>query len=574
MQARERQGCYLSSMSMRWDPLLAAAFAAELDARLRKARVRALHLDGESRQVHLFLRDATLVFELHPREGWVSLLDPAEPFPDAIPMPARIRGVSALEDESALVLDIQRIRGRGEGWQLYVEWIGNRWNAAAVGHRSGTIQHVLTSRKERTRELAVGAAYAPPPSTGRAGVDGELDSDIWNEILAQGGPSQKERRRALLSGVAWTSSLNVELFLEGDGLAEWREVRDPDRWAAFLVEAPAGPRPYPIPLPPAVSVPFPGLIEAMSKARAAWKERLDDEGGPEDRLGSERMLLLPPGLVDRVREKISRSEAKSRGLRRELERAPDPRPVRARGDLILARFGEIPRGEESVTVLDFEGVAVEIELDPTLEPQGNAKRHYDEAARLERARRELPSRIRNAEEETLEWIALLEGLESGQMDPAEGLRRLGPDPARRRTGAARGPSLPYRRFRSSGGLEIRVGRGSKQNDELTFRHSAPDDVWLHTRQAPGAHVILRWTAEGNPPRRDLVEAATLAALHSEARHSGSVPVDWTRRKYVRKPRKAPAGSVIPSRVETLFVAPDPDLPDRLRPPSGAERPSS
>jgi predicted ribosome quality control (RQC) complex YloA/Tae2 family protein len=109
-----------------------------------------------------------------------------------------------------------------------------------------------------------------------------------------------------------------------------------------------------------------------------------------------------------------------------------------------------------------------------------------------------------------------------------------------------------------------VGRGARQNDDLTFHHSAPDDIWLHVREAPGAHVILRWGREGNPPARDLEEAAVLAALGSDARHAGVVPVDWTRRKYVRKPRKAAPGAVIPGRVQTLFVEPDPGVEERLR----------
>ena len=98
--------------------------------------------------------------------------------------------------------------------------------------------------------------------------------------------------------------------------------------------------------------------------------------------------------------------------------------------------------------------------------------------------------------------------------------------------------------------------GARHNDELTFRYSAPDDIWLHARHAAGAHVILRWLKPGNPPARDLEEAAVLAAVHSRARTSASVPVDWTRRKHVRKPRGAAPGAVVPQRVSTLFVEPD------------------
>ena len=79
------------------------------------------------------------------------------------------------------------------------------------------------------------------------------------------------------------------------------------------------------------------------------------------------------------------------------------------------------------------------------------------------------------------------------------------------------------------------------------------------RPAAGAHVILRWgNREQNPPEADLRDAALAAADFSEARSSGLVAVDWTRRKYVRKPRKAAAGAVVPDRVKTLFVEPDPD----------------
>jgi len=103
-------------------------------------------------------------------------------------------------------------------------------------------------------------------------------------------------------------------------------------------------------------------------------------------------------------------------------------------------------------------------------------------------------------------------------------------------------------------LEIRVGRSSRANDDLTFRHSSPNDIWLHARSVPGSHVILRWAnPQGSPPARDLEEAARLAAYHSKARTSAIVPVDWTRRKYVRKPRGAPPGAVVPQRVRTLFV---------------------
>jgi predicted ribosome quality control (RQC) complex YloA/Tae2 family protein len=116
---------------------------------------------------------------------------------------------------------------------------------------------------------------------------------------------------------------------------------------------------------------------------------------------------------------------------------------------------------------------------------------------------------------------------------------------------------------------VRVGRTSKDNDRLTFGNSLPSDVWLHARSVPGSHVILRWAGEGAPPARDLEEAATLAALFSKARTSGTVAVDWTRRKHVRKPRGAPPGRVSILHAKTVFVEPDPGMEERLRADFGA-----
>ena len=144
---------------------------------------------------------------------------------------------------------------------------------------------------------------------------------------------------------------------------------------------------------------------------------------------------------------------------------------------------------------------------------------------------------------------------------------IAPEPApgsgKRTQSAAR---EPFRRFELGAGWFALVGRSNAENDDLTFRHSAPGDVWLHARHSAGAHVVLRWAGPGNPPARDLEEAGALAALHSKARTSSSVPVDWTLRKYVRKPRQAAPGAVVPDRVKTIFVRPDPELRERLADP--------
>ena len=106
------------------------------------------------------------------------------------------------------------------------------------------------------------------------------------------------------------------------------------------------------------------------------------------------------------------------------------------------------------------------------------------------------------------------------------------------------------------GYEILVGKGDAENDRLTFGLAAPRDLWLHAQGVGGSHVVLR--TGGRPdtvPRPVLEKAAALAALHSKARHSGLVPVIWTERRYVRRPRKAPPGTAVCLREQNLFVEP-------------------
>jgi predicted ribosome quality control (RQC) complex YloA/Tae2 family protein len=276
-----------------------------------------------------------------------------------------------------------------------------------------------------------------------------------------------------------------------------------------------------------------------------------------------RTVALPPDLLLSLERALVQAERRVSRLRAELAAVEDPGELRALGDLLLARLATVPTGAAEAVLQDFEGNSVTVALDPSLPPHQNAQSFYAQASRAERAAARLPDLIQNAEATVADLEHLLDRARSGDTTPDEVRMALPPvvTPSQDRSAE---PAVPYRVYRSSGGLEIRVGRGARHNDALTFHHAAPDDIWLHARHAAGAHVVMRWTDPGNPPARDLEEAAVLAALHSRSRTSGSVPVDWTRRKYVRKPRGSAPGTVIPQRVKTVFVAPDADVEERLK----------
>jgi predicted ribosome quality control (RQC) complex YloA/Tae2 family protein len=273
--------------------------------------------------------------------------------------------------------------------------------------------------------------------------------------------------------------------------------------------------------------------------------------------------ILPPELLAGLEQAADAALRRRTSLEVEYSGLEDPRELRARADLLLARFAVVPPGSARVALEGFAGEPTAIDLDPGLSVQENATALYERARRSERAAERLPALIAEAEANAASFQSLLDRACAGHASVDEIREALPPGRALRRGRGDTATLLPYRRYRSSGGLEIRVGRGARHNDDLTFHHSAPGDAWMHAREASGAHVVLRWGKPGNPPARDLEEAAVLAALNSKARTSEIVPVDWTFRKHVRKPRGARPGTVVIERAKTLFVEPDPEVEKRL-----------
>ena len=578
-------------MGIRYDSLLARALAREILDRRRGVRIAGLRMASGRRAVELAFEDGSrLVAMLHPLHGHVLELGPDAPASGVEGKAVRTGRLSLVDarapaDERALLLTFGDRAGRP--WEmLAIELQSRRWNAVhcrrtepdADERPAWRIEAALLARDAGDRSLRRGASYAPPSSARRAVAAPPSEAE-WAAVLAG---NEADRRQAVLRTWAWTSALNVDWILAGsdpvETYARYRALHAlaaaPSRGPAasdapgtpprpaFVLDRPWGPQPYPHPVG-AGSGSAAGLLTAAAQLLAPG-------GGPAPALRA-----LPAAATDdddgdeavqirrRLQARRKRHRRRAAALERQLAAAGPPDEPRLLGQILLARKEEVPKGASAVTLPDFDGAPREIALDPARDAVTNAEALFDEARRRERALERLPGAIATARERAAEFDAHLERLaESG---PSDALwAAAGGKPVRTRAGGTRagGPELrvPYTRLRSSGGLEIRVGRGARDNDDLTFRHSAPDDIWLHASQASGAHVILRWGRRNeNPPRRDLLEAATAAAVHSGARHSRTAPVIWTRRKYVRKPRKSPPGTVTPDRVQTIFVEPDSDL---------------
>ena len=281
--------------------------------------------------------------------------------------------------------------------------------------------------------------------------------------------------------------------------------------------------------------------------------------------------LTPEELAD-AKARVRRLERALRAVEMDWEEASTAPQARREAEALAAYLTRVPRGVAKVEVPDPRDPSIKLalELDPKLPPHENANRAFRRANKLERALEAIPARRVLLIDELVKARAQLERLEAGERPddlPTGPMTRgsLSPaKPARAALGptATRGAEVPAklqpRRYRTSDGdWEIWIGRTNEGNDYLTHRLARPEDYWFHVQGSPGSHVVLRRGKGKDEPSKDtLREVASWAAFFSRQKTSGTVPVMWTRKKYVRKPRGSKPGLAEVMRDEkTIFVRP-------------------
>lgn len=308
-------------------------------------------------------------------------------------------------------------------------------------------------------------------------------------------------------------------------------------------------------------------------------------------------------LLRQARDRVTRRMDK---LAVELALHRQATAQRQMGEILVAHQRAVPRGAAEAVLPDPygpPGATRTIPLDPALSAAGNAERYFRRARRGARGEALTAERLAASRRE-LDRIGDLEKVLEDAASPealdalAAAVRRLGrvpgprfrvpgpqvevkPRPSGRSSarggrpaaegrGRDRGDAVARlaRRFLSSDGFPILVGRNNAANDELTLHVARPDDLWLHVEGHGGSHVVIRRGDRPEVPRQTLLEAAQLAAYYSQARGQRKVPVHYTLRKYVRKPKGAKPGLVTITQEKAILATPDPALVRRLAAAAG------
>ena len=297
-------------------------------------------------------------------------------------------------------------------------------------------------------------------------------------------------------------------------------------------------------------------------------ELLDDFYFERDRINrinhrGHELIKLLNNLVERTSRKLALQ-------REELKRCEDKDTLKLYGELILANLYRLTKG---VTYYEVENYynnceIIRIPCNPALSPTENQKKYYKDYRKSQTAEKMLAGLIEDGENEIVYLESVLDELSRADTDSEISAIRLELQNGgyiKNLKGKKQKPpkELPPIEFMSSDGFKILVGRNNIQNDKLSLKSAAKNDMWLHAQKIPGSHVII--VGDGKEISDESIEeAAVIAAYYSKAKDSSLVPIDYTRVKALKKPNGAKAGMVIYHEYWTIITKPDKDLVEKLR----------
>ncbi|RYG26165.1 fibronectin-binding domain-containing protein [bacterium] len=417
---------------------------------------------------------------------------------------ARLTNVETVEGERILTLTFETAKGNH---RLIAELMGKHSNVmllAPSGRVVGALKWV--SRHQSVRPVISGEPYAPPPVLGKGG----------------GSPFLAKLRAA------------------GGGEGPWRPVLSPGNGA------------YPYYLTPL------GLSEL---ARGSLSIALEQHYATA--IPAAEAEALRSGLLTSLNRVLLARETALFDVEQAVKAGEKAGEWQRQGDLILAYGPSAPHGASEIAAWDYEGNEITLRLDPELTWKENAGRYFRRAKKAKARLDELREQAERLGAERDRVAQAVERVEEATDLPE--LARLR-DEARDNRWLLSAPALsnkpeerPYegkriRELLAPGGWTVLYGENAEANDYLTLRVARPNDYWLHVRGATGSHVVVQTRNSPEKVQRETLEfAAKVAVRNSTSKHSRYVPVDYTLKKYVRKPKGSPMGSAAYTHEKTLHI---------------------
>lgn len=297
-----------------------------------------------------------------------------------------------------------------------------------------------------------------------------------------------------------------------------------------------------------------GEFDSLSEALDDYYQTLEAE---------RRFRARAQAAQNKLKQEIVKREKLFKNLHQDLKNHGDAEQWKRFGDLLLANLANAERRDGKVLVTDFydENLPIiEIEIEDNQSITEAAEKFFRRYTKARNAREEVSKRLAVVESELSDLKNQYEELERAITEKDEDfLDKFSGKETGAKTGKTKGKISENfsgaRNYISSDGFEMLVGKGAKDNDFLTFRVAKSQDLWLHAADYPGSHVIVKNPNRKEIPPKTLIEAAQLAAFFSQAKRESKAAVHYTPKKFVFKPKGAPAGLVNLSSFKTILVEP-------------------
>lgn len=270
-------------------------------------------------------------------------------------------------------------------------------------------------------------------------------------------------------------------------------------------------------------------------------------------------------LYKKVQAMYDKAVLKKQKLSEDLISAQDSEYLRLYGEILTANLHAVKPGISKVKLVNYyDGSEIEIPLDTRFSASKNAQIYFKKYGKSKTAIKEKTSQLKETQADIDYLDSVLSFLDEPEnSDDIEAVRAELVEGGYLRPRKLKGKVLKFKpsphRYKSPSGFDILVGRNNKENDLLTLKTASKSDIWLHTKDIPGSHVILKTNGE-NATADDIYCAAAIAAWHSKAKSSANVAVDYVPVRYVKKPSGAKPGMVIFTNNHTVYI--DPALPKK------------
>ena len=483
---------------------------------------------------------------------------------------ARIQEIRQVDGDRIVYVDLDAVNELGDHVlrRLVLEIMGRHSNLLLLDENGRILEATrhVNPEMSRVRQIQPGMTYLPPPAQDKLNPETLTEEKLYERLSAIPDARLSRALADTITGLSRGAAEELACRVLQPGETQPSDLKDACRRIAdFLKRLPsmADPRVLVNENGEAEDV-FPMIyLSRPTENQRPYKtlsEALEVYFGSRD--ARERLNQKSAAMVRMLKSQLERCQRKLAMQQEELASAERMEEYRRMGEAINANLYQLKKGMTEAELPDWndpEGGTLTVPLDIRLTPSQNAQRYFKKYQKA-RSAREVAAQQRD---KTLEETDYLEGMlldvdkcvgESELEEIRQELVRTGymKKNTNRRQQRQLPGSKPYR-YLSADGIEILVGKNAAQNDRITLG-AKPDETWLHAKDMPGSHVII--CREGEIPLTTMKQAALLAAWYSKGQRSSLVPVDYTLRRYVKKPSGAAPGKVIYTHQKTAYMTPE------------------